>query len=124
VIDNALDSAYTVCICGDISEPGYQSLAEVGIIPEFDIPSDYINEASREMRLYNKSTTDDHCIHFVGMQDVDGERWYMIKDSGAGGFDGPNKGYRFIHEDYVKLKMMNVMVYKYAARTVLEKIIK
>lgn len=124
VIDDALDSAYTVCICGDISEPGFDAYAEVGIIPDFDIPSEYINESSREMRLNNKTTTDDHCIHIIGMQDVDGERWYMIKDSGAGGFDGPNKGYRFMHEDYIRLKMMNIMVYKYAGRQVLDKIIK
>jgi bleomycin hydrolase len=76
------------------------------------------------MRLQNKTTTDDHCIHLVGFRDVEGERWYLVKDSGAGGFDGPNKGYRFYHEDYVKLKMMNVMVYKYAADRVLDGIIK
>ncbi len=124
VINDALDSAYTVCICGDISEPGFNAYAEVGIIPDFDIPSEYINEASREMRLNNRTTTDDHCIHIVGMQDVDEERWYIIKDSGAGGFDGPNKGYRFMHEDYIRLKMMNIMVYKYAGRQVLDRIIK
>jgi len=124
VIDNALDSAYTVCICGDVSEPGYDRWSEVAIVPDFDIPAGYINEASREMRLQNKTTTDDHCIHIVGFQDVDDERWYLIKDSGSGGFDGPNKGYRFYHEDYVKLKMMNVMVYKYAADRILDGIIK
>ena len=124
VIDDALDSAYTVCICGDISEPGFDSWEEVGIIPSFDIPSEYINESSREMRLKNGSTTDDHCIHIVGMQDIGETRWYLIKDSGAGGFNGPNKGYRFIDEDYVRLKMMNIMVYKEAGRRVLDNIIK
>jgi len=124
VIDDALDSSYTICICGDISEPGYDSWEEVGIVPSFDIPSDYINESSREMRLKNGTTTDDHCIHIIGFQDIDDIRWYMIKDSGAGGFNGPNKGYRFMHEDYVRLKMMNIMVYKEAGRRVLDNIIK
>ena len=124
VIDDALDSVFSVCICGDVSEPGYDRWAEVGIIPAFDIPSEYIDESSREMRLKNGTTTDDHCIHIVGVQDVDGERWYMIKDSGSGGFDGPNKGYRFLHEDYIRLKMMNIMVYKYAGKRVLDGIIK
>ncbi len=124
MIDDALDSAYTVCICGDVSEPGYDRWTEVGIVPDFDIPSSYINEASREMRLTNGTTTDDHCIHIVGMQDLEGERWYIIKDSGSGGFDGPNKGYRFMHEDYIRLKMMNIMVYKYAGKRVLDEIIK
>lgn len=124
VIDYALDSNFSICICGDVSEPGYDSWAEVGIVPDFDIPSMYIDESSREMRLQNGSTTDDHCIHIVGRFDDGDERWYMIKDSGAGGFNGPNKGYRFLHEDYVRLKMMNIMVYKEAARPVLDRIIK
>jgi bleomycin hydrolase len=124
VIDHAIDSSFTICICGDISEPGYDRWSEVGIVPDFDIPSAYINESSREMRLNNKTTTDDHCIHIVGVHEADGERWYMIKDSGSGGFDGPNKGYRFLHEDYMRLKMMNIMVYKEAGRPVLDNIIK
>ncbi|HSG67729.1 MAG TPA: C1 family peptidase [Bacteroidales bacterium] len=124
VIDDALDSAYTVCICGDISEPGYDSWKEVGIVPEFDIPPGYINESAREMRLQNGTTTDDQCIHIIGMSDINEDRWYLIKDSGAGGFDGKNKGYRFLHEDYIRLKMMNVMVHKYAARNILDRIIK
>ncbi len=124
VIDDAVDSNYTVCICGDVSEPGYDSWAEVGIVASFDIPSEYINESSREMRLVNANTTDDHCIHIVGYYDDGDDRWYLIKDSGAGGFNGPHKGYRFIHEDYVRLKMMNIMVYKEAGRQVLDGIIK
>lgn len=124
VIDDALDSAYTVCICGDVSEPGYDRWKEVGIIPAFDIPSGYINASAREMRLRNGTTTDDHCTHIIGFLDDGDDRWYLIKDSGAGGFDGPNKGYRFLHEDYIRLKMMNIMVYKEAGRRVLDKIIK
>lgn len=124
VIDDALDSAYTLCICGDISETAFDSWTEVGIIPDYDIPSEYINEAAREMRLQNGTTTDDHCMHIVGMTEFEGDRWYLLKDSGAGGFNGPNKGYRFMHEDYIRLKMMNIMVYKEAGRNVLDNIIK
>jgi bleomycin hydrolase len=124
VIDDAINNDYTICICGDVSEPGYDRWLEVGVVPAFDIPSDYINEYSREMRLTNGTTTDDHCIHIVGVYEEGGDRWYMIKDSGSGGFDGPNKGYRFISEDYVRLKMMNIMVYKEAGRKVLDKMIK
>jgi bleomycin hydrolase len=63
-------------------------------------------------------------MHLVGVTDVGTETWYLIKDSGAGGFDGPDKGYRFFHEDYVRLKMMNVMIHKNAAKKVLDDIIK
>lgn len=120
----ALEEGYTLSICGDVSEPGYDRFAEVGIIPSFDIPRDLIDENAREMRLYNGSTTDDHCIHIVGYTRFDNDLWYLIKDSAAGGFDGPNKGYRFVREDYVKLKFIAVMTHKYAAKKILDRIIK
>ena len=76
------------------------------------------------MRLISGATTDDHCVHLVGYQIINGEYWYLIKDSGAGAFDGKNKGYRFFHEDYVRLKMMNILLNVEPARSVLDKIIK
>jgi len=124
LIKTAVEKGFTMSICGDVSEPGHDSFAEISIIPTFDIPSDYINKASREYRLNNRTTTDDHCIHIVGYYNYRNSDWFLIKDSGAGGFDGPNKGYRFMHEDYIKLKMMNVMVHKDGASIILDNIIK
>jgi bleomycin hydrolase len=123
-LKNSIKNGYTVSICGDVSEPGYNKYAKVGIIPTFDIPSAYIDEDSREYRLNNQTTFDDHCIHLVGYQVVDGKYWFMIKDSGAGGFDADPRGYRFLSEDYVKLKIIAFIVYKNAAKDVLDKIIK
>ncbi len=124
IIINAITNGYTISICGDVSESGYDSYAEVGIIPDFDIPSDYINEDSRQFRLSNKTTTDDHCIHLVGYMRENDKYWFLIKDSGSGGFDGNNKGYRFLSEDYVRLKMMNILIHKDAGKEILDKIIK
>lgn len=124
IIENSLQKGYTVSICGDVSEAGYNRFAEVSKIPTFDIPSEYINEDARQFRLSNHTTTDDHCIHVVGYQKVKNDYWFLIKDSGAGGFDGPNKGYRFYHQDYIKLKMMNILVNKDVAKKILDKIIK
>lgn len=124
VVRNALENGYSVSLCGDTSEPGYVKEAEVGIIPTFDIPSDFINEYAREMRLKNGCTTDDHCIQIVGYQKVGKTYWYLIKDSGSGGMDGAHRGYRFYSEDYIKLKMINIMVNVDAARKILDGIIK
>jgi bleomycin hydrolase len=124
VLNNAVTNGFSISLCGDVSEPGYDQYVEVGVIPSFDIPSDYINDDARQMRLSNGSTTDDHCIHIVGYQKVGDAYWYLIKDSGSGAFDGPNKGYRFYHEDYIKLKMMNLMMNVEPARLMLDKIIK
>jgi bleomycin hydrolase len=124
LVIKALTKGYTIALCGDVSEPGYNSQTQVAIIPSFDIPSDNIDEDARQYRLENKSTTDDHCIHIVGYQQKEGKYWFLIKDSGSGGFDGNTKGYRFYHEDYIKLKMMNLLIHKDAAKEFLDKIIK
>jgi len=120
----ASKEGYTLSFCGDVSEPGYDRYAEVGIVPTFDIPSEYIDEDSREFRINNQSTNDDHCMHIVGYNETENGWWFLIKDSSSSGFDGPNKGYRFIHEDYIKLKILTIMVYKYGAKEVLDRIIK
>jgi bleomycin hydrolase len=124
LFNKTIASGYTISLCGDVSEPGHDKFTEVAIVPSFDIPAEYINEDSRQMRLSNGTTTDDHCIHVVGYKKSGDDYWYLIKDSGSGAFDGRNKGYRFYHEDYIKLKMMNYMIHVDAARPVLDNIIK
>ena len=124
IIRNAITNGYSVSLCGDTSEPGYVKETEVGIIPTFDIPAKYINADSREMRLENGCTTDDHCIQIVGYQKIKNQYWYLIKDSGSGGMDGAHRGYRFYSEDYIKLKMINIMVNVDATRKILDGIIK
>ncbi|MFH2143849.1 MAG: C1 family peptidase [Bacteroidota bacterium] len=124
LIKETIKQGYTISICGDISEPGRSSTNEISIIPDFDIPSEYINEDSRQFRLSNASTTDDHCIHVVGYMIVGDIWWFLMKDSGSSGFDGVHQGYCFYHEDYVKLKMMNILIHKDTAKKILDNIIK
>lgn len=112
LFNRALIKGYTISLGGDTSEPGYDSYTEVAMIPTFDIPSNYIDEDSRQFRFSNKSTTDDHGIHVVGIMKKGDDYWYLIKDSGSGARNGPNKGYRFYHRDYLKLKIMDLMVHK------------
>jgi bleomycin hydrolase len=120
-IRNAVRKGFTIAIGGDVSEPGYDSWAEVAVVPTFDIPSEYINEDARQFRFSNETTTDDHGIHIVGYKEQNGKDWYLIKDSGAGSRNGNNKGYYFYHEDYVKLKIMDFMVHKDAVGDLLDK---
>jgi len=82
------------------------------VIPDFDIPQDYINQDSREFRFYNHSTGDDHGVHLVGYTKVDGRDWFLIKDSGSSGHWGKYKGYYFMRDDYVRLKMLTMTVHK------------
>ncbi|MFH1196949.1 MAG: C1 family peptidase [bacterium] len=120
-IKKAVRNGYSICIGGDVSEPGRDNDLEVFVIPTFDVPAEYIDENSRQMRFSSGSTTDDHGIHIVGYKEDKGKDWYLIKDSGSGSFCGPNKGYFFFHEDYVKLKMMDFMIHKDAVPELLAK---
>jgi bleomycin hydrolase len=119
ILKKAVRSGHSVCLGGDVSEPGYDAQVEVAMVPTFDIPAEYIDENARQLRFSNESTTDDHGIHIVGFLEKDGKDWYLIKDSGSGSRNGPHEGYYFYHENYIKLKMMNIMVPKDIAKTVL-----
>ncbi|OIP04928.1 MAG: peptidase C1 [Bacteroidetes bacterium CG2_30_32_10] len=125
IVKKSIRSGYTIAIGGDVSESGFESFAQVAIIPSYDIPSEYIDENARQFRFSNNTTTDDHGLHLVGYYEKDGKDWYLIKDSGSGsrncGKDSKNFGYYFFHEDYVKLKMMDFMVHKDMMKDVLSK---
>jgi bleomycin hydrolase len=123
VLKAAVRENFTVVIGGDVSESGYDPYNEVAMIPTYDIPSEYIDENARQFRFSNKSTEDDHAIHVVGYLEKDGKDWYLIKDSGSGSRNGGNAGFYFYHEDYIKLKMMNIMVPKDFAEKVLNRTI-
>ena len=121
VLNKSVRNGYSVGLGGDVSEAGYNSTAEAAMVPSLDIPSEYINQYSREFRIANKTTSDDHGIHIVGYLEKDGKDWYLIKDSGSGSRDGKNKGYYFYQEDYVKLKMLGIMVHNDMVKEYLKK---
>jgi len=114
-------NGYTMTIGGDVSEAGYDSWHKVAVVPNFDIPAEYIDDSARQFRFSNKTTTDDHGIHLVGYMEKDGKDWYLIKDSGSGSRNTGDKGFYFYQEDYIKLKMMDFMVHKDAVENILKK---
>ncbi len=120
VVGKALDEGYSVLLGGDISEPGIEPLEDAAIIPAFDIPAAGIGQAARELRIDNETTTDDHLIHVVGHTRVGRDNWFLIKDSGSGAQLGQHKGYYFYREDYIKMKMLMVMVHKQIVQKVVK----
>ena len=124
-VKNAIKKGFTMSIGGDVSEAGFLKSTQTAIIPNFDIPSAYINENSRQFRFSNKTTTDDHGMHLVGYTERNGTTWYLIKDSSSGSRnndeDAAEFGYYFFHEDYVKLKMMGFTIHKDAVKDILKK---
>jgi len=115
-IKKAAEAGYTVCIGGDVSEPGYYGFEDAAIIPTFDIPQDYIDQDSREYRFFNKTTDDDHGVPLLAYKKVDGRDWYLIKDSSRASRHGKFHGYLFYRDDYIKLKMLTYLVHKDVVR--------
>ena len=113
-INHAVRSGYTMAIWGDVSEPGIYGNAGIAVIPSWDIPSKYIDASARIFRFYNHTTTDDHGMHLVGYAHKDGKEWYLIKDSDSESRNSDHPGYDFFSEDYVKLKMLGIMLPKSA----------
>ncbi len=127
-LKKAAKSGYTLSIGGDVSESGFSRETNCALIPDYDIPSAYINEDARQFRFSNETTTDDHGMQLIGYLENYkglGKDWYLIKDSSSGsrnvGQDNPNFGYYFFHEDYIKLKMMGFTVHKDAVKDLLKK---
>lgn len=124
IITKSVENDYSVCICGDVSEQYYWNKEKIADIPKADIPSDYIDEFARQFRIDNGATSSGHCLHLVGYQIIDGKYWFLIKDSNKTQGDNNHTGYRFFSEDYIKLKILSIMVHKDMAKSVLDKIIK
>ena len=125
VIKKSIRDGYTVSVGGDVSESGFSRKTQVALVSSFDIPSEYIDDNSRQFRFSNETTTDDHGMHLVGYLEKDGKDWYLIKDSSSGSrnndHDAPEFGCYFFHEDYVKLKMMGFTIHKDAVKDILKK---
>lgn len=124
-LKNAIVNHYTLVIGGDVSEAGFSRDQQAAIVPTFDIPSAYIDDNARQFRFSNGTTTDDHGMHLVGYYNQDGTDWYLVKDSGSGSRNNdpnaPEFGYYFFRGDYIRLKMMDLLVHRDAVRELLEK---
>lgn len=127
-LKNAVKKGYSVSIGGDVSETGFSRETNCAMVPDYDIPSEYINEDARQFRFSNETTTDDHGMHLIGILENYkglGKDWYLVKDSSSGsrnvGDDDPRFGYYFFHEDYINLKMMGFTVHKDAVKDLLKK---
>jgi len=117
----ALRRGYSTTLAVDFSEPGYLGQDDLAMVPTFDLPSQYIDQSSREYRFANGVSTDDHAVHCVGYIEEAKGNWFLIKDSWENAWWGRAKGYFFYQDDYVRLKCLMFMVHKDGVREMLEK---
>lgn len=112
VIKKAVKDGYTLSIGGDNSEAYMDGRFDTAMVPEWDIPAKYINQSSREFRIDNHTTGDDHGVHVIGYKKLGGQDWFLIKDSNRSSRLGEHKGYYFWSGDYIKLKMLSFTIHK------------
>lgn len=135
----ALKNGYTLAWGADVSEKGFSFKNGMAIVPEDPSTIDVkgkdnknfseagadkssnafltptkelvITPALRQEGYDNKTTTDDHGMHIVGMyKDQNGTRYLLVKNSwGTGNFP---KGYLYVSENYFKYKTINIYVHK------------
>lgn len=139
VVENALKNGYTVAWGADVSEKGFNFREGIAIVPEDPATiqvkgrdNKNFNDAgaekksnaflepvkeltvTQEMRQEgydNKTTTDDHGMHIVGMyKDQNGTLFFLVKNSW--GTSNMPKGYLYVSEHYFRLKTINVYLHK------------
>lgn len=121
VIDNAINTGYTVAWDGDISEPGYAFKHQISVntaeqintqetlkAKPVEIP---VTQESRQKDFETFVTVDDHLEHITGIAtDQDGVKYYKTKNSW--GLDRNGTGYHYMSEEYVKAKTISIFVHK------------
>jgi bleomycin hydrolase len=109
---DAVARGYSVAIDMDNSEPGYRMTKQYAFIPEYEVPKNSITQSIREKQFQSGATTDDHVMHILAYRRFGGEDWFLAKDSWRTAWQGPNHGYFFFHESYVKLKVLAYLVHR------------
>ena len=122
VIRSTASAGQSLVIGGDVSEPGLYGLEDIAVVPTFDIPGDFIDQDSRELRFINHASTDDHVIHLVGLTRIGDHDWFLIKDSNRSSRLGFFKGYFFYRDDYVRLKMLAITVHRDRVTEILDRV--
>ncbi len=112
VLRSTIKDGQTVAFGGDNSEPGMDGVHDAAVIPAWDIPAKAIDQESREMRIANGQTGDDHGVHCVGYKKHKGREWFLIKDSNRSSRLGQYEGYYMWDGDYIRLKMLSYLVHR------------
>lgn len=129
VMENTVNSGYSIAWATDVSEKGFSSANAVAVIPEKDLTimskteiNDFLSEPVDELEITqemrqkafdNFETTDDHGMHITGIaKDKNGEKYFYVKNSWSE-YAG-EKGYYYFSDNFVKYKTMSFMVNKNA----------
>lgn len=110
VMYHSIENGYTFCWDGDTSEETFSHSKGTADLPKKQKRK--VDQQLRQETFYNRTTTDDHLMHIVGLSKNDsGETAFYTKNSW-----GPESndfgGYLHMSEDYVRLKTIAILVHK------------
>jgi len=110
VIYYSLNNGYTVAWDGDTSEKTFKHKQGKADLP--DKQRGKVDQELRQETFFDRSTTDDHLMHLVGLsKDSDGRDCFYTKNS-WGAESNDFGGYLHLTDDYVRLKTLAIMVHK------------
>jgi bleomycin hydrolase len=139
IAEEALKNGYTIAWGADVSEKGFNFRNGLAIVPEDPstieikgkdnknfsdegaektsnafmepVKEKVITQEMRQIGYDNKTTTDDHGMHIVGLyKEANGTYYFLVKNSwGTGNFP---KGYLYVSENYFRFKTMNFYIHK------------
>jgi len=110
VMKYALNNGYTVAWDGDTSEKTFTHKKGKADVPEKQIGK--VDQGMRQQTFFDRTTTDDHLMHLVGLsKDSAGRNCFYTKNS-WGADSNEYGGYLHMTEDYVRLKTIAIMVHK------------
>lgn len=111
----SINNGFTIAWDGDTSEKTFTHKKG-----KADVAKKHIGQVNQELRqstFYDRTTTDDHLMHLVGLsKDAEGKNCFYTKNS-WGPESNPYEGYLHMTDDYVRLKTVGVLVYKDAIPT-------
>jgi len=112
IMNFALNNGYTVDWDGDTSEKTFTHKKGKADLPEEQRGK--VDNKLRQKTFENRTTTDDHLMHIVGLsKDAAGRNCFYTKNS-WGAESNSYGGYLHMTEDYIRLKTIAIMVHKNA----------
>ncbi len=106
----ALNNGFTVAWDGDTSEKTFRHKKGKADVEEK--LAGKVDQEIRQHTYYDRTTTDDHLMHLVGLsKDSEGKNCFYTKNS-WGADSNEFGGYLHMTDDYVRLKTIAIMVHK------------
>ncbi len=106
----SINKGYTIAWDGDCSEKTFSHKQG-----KADVAKKQIGKVDQELRqstFYDRTTTDDHLMHLVGLsKDTEGKNCFYTKNS-WGTDSNSYGGYLHMTDDYVRLKTVGILVHK------------